>query len=244
MLALIYVAALSFAPRKPASTELEVDWSLVAACIAGGLLLVAMGAVVFLALRQAQAVAEQKRLQELLARNEAERQRMAAEIQRLSPYQKVIDAEATAAQIRGQAEAMATQLRAQTEATAAQLRAQTEAWTGETRTRAQPEAERLTRGARQEADRIVTEANRRAQEIAGKTIDEGAWVQQQIKADLAATPPPSAARELVEADAWGCRGRGATRYERYATVTPRRSPRQPPRWRGAPRASPSDPDPG
>jgi hypothetical protein len=44
-----------------------------------------------------------------------------------------------------------------------------------------------------------TQAIERA--LANRTIDEGAWVQQQIKADLSTTPRPTAARELVEADA-------------------------------------------
>jgi hypothetical protein len=44
-----------------------------------------------------------------------------------------------------------------------------------------------------------TQAIERA--LANKTIDEGAWVQQQIKADLSTTPRPTAAREIVEADA-------------------------------------------
>jgi Domain of unknown function (DUF4041)/T5orf172 domain len=156
MLASIYVVALSFAPRRPASTEAEADWSLIAACVIGFLLLVAVGAILFLAHRQQRSVAEQKHLREHLARNEAERQHMAAEIQRLSPYQNVINAEATAAQLRAQAEAGAAQLRAQAEAGAAQART---------------DAERVAASARQEADRIVAAANQRAQEIAGSALE-------------------------------------------------------------------------
>src|SRR4051812_5850971 len=106
MLAGIYAAASTYAPKRPAPAGLEVDWSLVAACVTGGLLVVALVGIAILVSRVRRGAEERKGLQDTLGRTEAERQRVTAAFQDLQQrFQGVVDAGAERERVLGAARA-------------------------------------------------------------------------------------------------------------------------------------------
>jgi hypothetical protein len=183
------------APRKPAAAD-DIDWTLTATWTTGALLFLALSALAYLAYRHYRLATVQKGLREQLTLAETERQRLLAALHRLSPYERVIDAEATAAGIRAQADASAAQAldaaRRQAEQLTGEARAahasaldaarrQAEQITGEARAaqaraeaaaaQAQASAQGTLAQAATDAARIVEDANRRARDIAGEALD-------------------------------------------------------------------------
>jgi cell division septum initiation protein DivIVA len=166
-----------------------VDWAVVAACVTGGLLLLAVIALAVVASRHLRLSTEQKGLRDQLGRTEADRQRAAAALERLKPYEAILDAEAHAVAVRTQAETSAVQTTEQArqqaaritaeahaihstaQAAAARLTASTQSAADRILAESQASAQATRTQASTDATRIVNEATRRAEEIAGSALE-------------------------------------------------------------------------
>jgi hypothetical protein len=93
------------------------------------------------------------------------------QVQQLSRYQTVLDAEAAAAAVRAQSESWAAQARAQAEASAVVAADEARAAAARIMAEARAASNAATVAAAAEAARIVAEATRRAEETAGVALD-------------------------------------------------------------------------